>query len=93
MGMNVKEAILALKANAIIACERAGFSSVTVRMIEDALDTIKDALKEQPEIVRCKDCKDRFNGRCYSRKSDRVNFGVDVPDDWFCADGVRKEGR
>ena len=45
--MTVKEAILTLNANAVIACERAGFSSATVKMIEDALDIIDDALKEQ----------------------------------------------
>ena len=45
--MKIKEAILTLNANVVIACERAGFSSETVKMIEDALDTIKDALKEQ----------------------------------------------
>lgn len=50
MGMKVKEAILTLNANAVIACERAGFSSATVKMIEDALDTIEDALKEKEPI-------------------------------------------
>lgn len=45
--MTVKEAIVALNVNAVIACERAGFSSAIVKMIEDALDTIEDALKER----------------------------------------------
>lgn len=48
--MKVKEAILTLNANVVIACERAGFSSATVKMIEDALDTIEDALKEQEAV-------------------------------------------
>lgn len=47
-------------------------------------------LKEQLEVIRCKDCKHRFNGCCYDRKSDRINFGVYVADDWFCADGERR---
>lgn len=42
------------------------------------------------EVVRCKDCKHYFNGCCYSRVSNRINFTVEVPDDWFCADGERK---
>ena len=49
--MTVKEAILILNANAVIACERAGFSSATVKMIEDALETIEDALKTQEPRV------------------------------------------
>lgn len=47
VGMTITEAILTLNANVVIACERAGFHSATVKMIEDALDTIEDALKAQ----------------------------------------------
>lgn len=49
--MTIKEAIMTLNANAVIACERAGFSSATVKMIEDALDTIEDALHAQEPRV------------------------------------------
>jgi hypothetical protein len=45
--MTVREAILTLNANVIFACERSGFDSATVKMVEDALDTIEDALKAQ----------------------------------------------
>ena len=45
-------------------------------------------LKEQLEIVRCKDCKRRGTYDC------PVYVGGDgmysEPDDWFCADGERK---
>lgn len=54
MGMTVKDAILTLNANAVIACERAGFCSATVKTVEDALDIINDVLKEheavEPEV-------------------------------------------
>lgn len=40
--MTVREAILTLNANVVIACERARFNSATVKMVEDALDTIED---------------------------------------------------
>ena len=47
-----------------------------------------DALKEQPDIVRCKDCKRRGTYSC------PVYVGGDgmgsEPDDWFCADGRRE---
>jgi len=48
-----------------------------------------ELLKEQTEIVRCKDCKyyDHFNG-CMSWHDVNSNN-----DNWFCADGERKEGR
>ena len=48
--MTIKEAILALNANVIIACERAGFEYATIKVVEDALDTIEDALKAQRAI-------------------------------------------
>ena len=52
--MTIKEAILTLNANVVFACERAGFDSATVEMVEDALDTIEDALKAQ-EPMRAED--------------------------------------
>ena len=48
-----------------------------------------DVLKSIQKVVRCKDCKyyDDING-CMSWHD--VNSGND---NWFCADGERKEGR
>lgn len=51
-----------------------------------ALDVI-NLLKEQEAVVRCKDCNKRYTRFCPD---------VDSPtrvDDWYCADGERKEGR
>ena len=47
-------------------------------------------LKEQPEIVRCKDCKwfyqpFKSEGRCLNHDNDYHE------PNWFCADGERKE--
>ena len=51
--MTISEAILTLNANVLVACGRAGFSSATVKMIEDALNIIEDALKAQePRVVK-----------------------------------------
>ena len=49
-------------------------------------DTIS-LLKEQPEIVRCKDCWKRPYDNCpfYEHMDDMTE------DDFFCADGERKE--
>lgn len=68
-------------------------SKETMAIISDA----NAMLKEQPEIVRCKDCKHRptypkaygaeINGKwCYWCEL----HGSWKTDDWFCADGKRR---
>lgn len=43
------------------------------------------------EIVRCKDCKHReYDGSPFCPWMCEID-GRNVPDDWFCADGERKE--
>ena len=60
-------------------------------LVHHAMNVISELpIIRQPEIVRCKDCKNRFDGCCYNRKSDRTNFGVFVADDWFCGDGEKE---
>ena len=51
-----------------------------------------DAVMRCPDIVRCKDCKHRHSltGTCVN--IDGACFQSYVGDDWFCADGERKEG-
>ena len=58
------------------------------RLLEDALAM----LKEQPQIVRCKDCDNR---ECDGRAGTIV-CGITGDSHsrlWFCADGERKEGK
>ena len=54
-------------------------------------DYVFDALamlKEQPDIVRCRDCKWRSEkGFC---KHPDGGAGNIRPSNWFCADGVKK---
>ena len=60
--------------------------------IMEYIDDALELLKEQPQIVRCKDCifseqiNDRYicinAGHCQSKSNAQ---------DWFCADGVKKE--
>ena len=66
------------------------------QLIEDFLALLKD----QPEIVRCKDCKhkvdtlddyDDYEGKCPCYCSDDPFYSWVPDDDWFCADGERKE--
>lgn len=63
-------------------------------------ETIHNALvllKEQPEVVRCKDCKYyesygkfcRYDG-AYKSNSKHL-YGIMCNPDWYCADGERKE--
>ena len=53
----------------------------TVRL---SIDTLENALSEQPQVVRCKDCKWRGTYACFCIARD------DVQDDWFCSEGERK---
>ena len=57
-----------------------------------------DALKEHPQIVRCKDCKyahKTYNGDCKYCDMFTDDDGNPIerylPGDWFCADGERAE--
>lgn len=54
-----------------------------------AKEMAEELLKEQPEIVRCKDCKERGTYQC------PIYIGGDGvcgrPDEWFCADGERTD--
>ena len=62
-----------------------------VRLKTTQLPVFADVLMEAELVVRCKDCKYSYEdlqsrvcayGRC---------LNCDVSDDWFCADGERKE--
>lgn len=48
-------------------------------------------LKEQEQIVRCKDCKFKIDSTSpfYKMWCTRMDFGCDA--DWYCADGERRE--
>ena len=73
----------------IKALENADITDGVIKMSDQFRDIVVELLKEQPEIVRCKDCKyyDHFNG-CMSWHD--VNS---KNDNWYCADGERQEGR
>jgi hypothetical protein len=55
------------------------------KLKEDAMDQ----LKEQPEIVRCKDCKFYPDGKGTTKWLPCRE--IIVPPMWFCADGQRAE--
>lgn len=65
------------------------------KVIENLARIVNDLgakLKERPEVVRCKDC--RFSiliPPCNQRKCDGAMEKI-VSDDFFCADGERKDG-
>ena len=73
------------------------------KSIMEYIDDAVAMLKEQPEIVRCEDCKwwdkkDESNyGYCHACKhgyhSDHWEIGIyrTYRGDWFCADGEKRE--
>ena len=48
-------------------------------------------LKEQPQIVRCKDCKYWKQYESYQFGECEIYKGYNRSGNWFCADGERKE--
>lgn len=50
------------------------------------LAEMAEMIEDMEDVVRCRDCK--FHAHC--RESGA--FKVIPPDDWFCADGERKDG-
>ena len=56
----------------------------------DILTQFHEWTKEQQQIVRCKDCNNRGTSDC---PIEELCNGWIPSDDWFCADGERKEGR
>ena len=93
---DVDELIKALEKN----IEDDSFDCIGCPYFDKEADKIKrDALKllkSQPQIVRCKDCK-------HGEKTSTFRYYPNLTwcnkclqthgDDWFCADGERKEGR
>lgn len=49
-----------------------------------------ERMAEQPQIVRCKDCKHRYPLTKTCNNVDGACCQSYVADDWFCADGERK---
>ena len=63
------------------------------KVVCSRLQEVRQLLREQPEIVRCKDCKHYKDGFCYNPNTydDEKTRGNTSPN-WFCADGERKGG-
>ena len=60
---------------------------------ECEIDLSEDALallKEQPEIIRCKDCVKRETSACPCSSTGDPHLDWVPDDDWFCADGERR---
>lgn len=62
----------------------------------DAMDAFFVAVDDQPDIVRCKDCKyliDHYgfmnDGYCKNMR-ETYDLKFKPEDDWFCADGEHK---
>ena len=64
-------------------------------MLTKAIILIPKSLNKGTEIqmevlplVLCKECKKRYTVHCIQEEAGNINN----QDDWFCADGERKEG-
>jgi hypothetical protein len=60
--------------------------------LRKAVERIKQLPPIQPDIVRCKDCKHRYvDGDNVRYNACELNHNNVQSDDWFCADGERRE--
>ena len=61
-----------------------------IKALESDCKETLDVLSEQPEIVRCKDCKHfgRYYGDSKKGVCEKLNI-IGRPEEWFCADGER----
>ena len=82
----------------------AEMTSYKIKTCEDAIELIKAsnrdgykdgfargyeaAVRESPQIVRCKDCQHHFRDLCTNM--DGACYQSFVDDDWYCADGERE---
>jgi recombinational DNA repair protein RecR len=60
------------------------------------IEILNTVLNEQPQIVRCKDCKHRGNAdKCViaaiAKEKDYPIFMIDNRGEWYCADGEARQ--
>ena len=69
-----------------------GFTTV---MTKGFFKDVITLLKNQPEIVRCKDCIYRGSNKCivqkYLDEHPKTIWFLSMQNEWFCADGRRKD--
>jgi hypothetical protein len=56
---------------------------ITDDVIPDAFARFEEEYSPEQELIRCKECKRHLE----------CDYWIENGDDWFCADGERKEGR
>ena len=78
--MTNKEAIMIIRANALIGCN----DEATCKMMADACDMAIKAL-EQPEIIKCKNCKRHHRDNNGIPYCDKIDYGYGWQDDDFCS--------
>ena len=82
--MNEKEALIRVKTGNFN-----GGYGFDMQLLVDTVGIIGEMFRngQISEVVRCKDCKHHGEGTC----SAAAGIVCPPPDDWFCADGERKE--
>lgn len=88
--INYNQAIEALDKERQLLLNRKQYGAEHI-LVHHAINVIDELpIIRQPEIVRCKDCKHRDpeDGKCDSGHG--IQWQLQRPDDWFCADGERR---
>lgn len=59
-----------------------------IEVLKSDLQETLDVVANRGNVVRCKDCKNRNSWECWQYFFGRMN----LPDDYYCADGKPKDG-
>ena len=74
----------------ILSCRKVGEVGMKEYIVRYENEYLQLLPNKMQELVRCKDCKRRETYDCPVHIGCSVD-GYDEPDDWFCAEGERKE--
>ena len=56
-------------------------------LTKEQAEQFRGTFKNLTVVVRCKDCKKHNSWECWQYFLGRIK----IPDNWFCADGVKRE--
>lgn len=76
-------------------CGNMDISELDWRVLMEKILRVNDIpVAETVQVVRCRDCRHRFvDGEGVRYNCCELNHEKAMPDDWFCADGERKNRR
>jgi hypothetical protein len=98
--VSLNKLVKSLKTQILIAKQvQCDFVYITVKEAKKCLELVEEALEKKraesnrSEIVRCKECKYRDPEDKMCDSGHGIRWQLPREDDWFCADGKKREER